>query len=139
LWSLAAIAGAAPVYKWVDADGVTHYDQQPPAQGNAQPFDPKVNPGVGTAKAREILEGLRKDLAASAAASAQTQADQAKTQVTRATRARRCEEARARLAGLHNAPRVAVQDAQGEYRRIDNDERATLVRQAEAVLRENCD
>ncbi|CAK0755511.1 putative DUF4124 domain-containing protein [Gammaproteobacteria bacterium] len=139
LWSLAV--AAAPVYKWIDSEGITHYAQEPPPQGNAQSLVPQVTPGVGPERTREILEGLRKSASIDSAARAKDQADQAKAQAERderAARTRRCEEARAHLESLHNYPRVAVKDAQGEYRRVDDDERAALVKRAEALIQKEC-
>ena len=40
LWLLSGVAMAATVYKWVDAQGVTHYSDQPHPQAqeiNVQP------------------------------------------------------------------------------------------------------
>lgn len=40
---LAANAAAAQVYKWVDANGVTHYGNHPPAGVTAQPVGDRMN------------------------------------------------------------------------------------------------
>ncbi|CAK0738721.1 putative DUF4124 domain-containing protein [Gammaproteobacteria bacterium] len=141
LWFFTVVVIAAPVYKWTDSSGVTHYTQEPPSQGNAQTIVPQVIPGVGPERARDILEGLRKDAAAGNAARIKDQEQQAKLKAEREereARARRCQEARANLEGLHYSPRVAVKDAQGEYRRIDDDERASLTKRAEALIQKEC-
>jgi len=141
LWFLVAVVAAAPAYKWIDSAGITHYTQEPPPQGNSQPIVPQATPGISPERAREILERLRKDAAADAAAQMQIQEQQAKAKADRGkdeARARRCEEARIYLEGLHNSPRMAVKDAQGEYRRVDDDERASMVKQAEAMIQKEC-
>ena len=40
---LAANTAAAQVYKWVDADGVTHYGNMPPPTAGAKPVDDRMN------------------------------------------------------------------------------------------------
>lgn len=51
---LAMLLAAAPpaqaqtrIYKWVDDDGVTHYTQQPPPEGEAVELDPETGTGSG--------------------------------------------------------------------------------------------
>ena len=47
--AMAAGAQAQPVYKWVDADGKTHYGSQPPpSQQDAQPMKLQGNSGGGS-------------------------------------------------------------------------------------------
>ncbi|CAK0748718.1 putative Glycosyltransferase [Gammaproteobacteria bacterium] len=132
---------AAPIYKWIDSAGLTHYTQDPPKHGNAQVIVPKVSPGVSPEQAEEIVDKLRKDSAMDNEARAKAQEEQLKIQAKREesdARARRCAEARTRLESLHNSPRVAVKDAQGEYRRIDDDERNSLIKQTEATIEKEC-
>lgn len=134
-------AGATPIYKWVDSDGFTHYTQDPPTQGNGKPFIPQVSPGVGQERAREIINELRQTFATDAANHAKLQADrdQAQAQIKeQEARSRRCEEARTRLENLHGSRQVALKDDMGEYRRIDDDERASLVKQTEALIQKEC-
>ncbi len=36
-------SGFSQIYKWVDADGRTHFSSSPPAQGEAETVQPKIN------------------------------------------------------------------------------------------------
>ena len=54
-WS--AGAQAQPVYKWVDADGKTHYGSQPPpAKQDAEPLKLQSNNGTRNSQSRCALE-----------------------------------------------------------------------------------
>ncbi|WP_395457998.1 DUF4124 domain-containing protein [Acidovorax delafieldii] len=47
VWAWGAGAQAQPVYKWVDADGKTHYGSQPPpAKQDAEPLKLQSNNGT---------------------------------------------------------------------------------------------
>ncbi len=44
LLALSSFAMAAPIYKWVDAEGVTHFGAQPPHGAHAGPYDHRCPP-----------------------------------------------------------------------------------------------
>lgn len=45
LATAASAQGETRIYKWVDEDGVTHYTQQPPPEGEAVVVDPDTGTG----------------------------------------------------------------------------------------------
>lgn len=45
---LVPVAEAARTYKWVDEDGVTHYTQYPPPDGEAQVVEPSIGVPSGS-------------------------------------------------------------------------------------------
>ncbi|HXZ52097.1 MAG TPA: DUF4124 domain-containing protein [Burkholderiales bacterium] len=80
----AANAAAAQVYKWVDADGVTHYGNHPPAGVAAQPVGDRMNvyqpdapldDAIGTARI-EQRKKLREELSSPPPPPAQPAADE---------------------------------------------------------------
>lgn len=61
---LAMLLAAAPpaqaqtrIYKWVDEDGVTHYTQQPPPEGEAEELDPETGTGSGRSSSADEGDG----------------------------------------------------------------------------------
>ncbi|MCO2170848.1 DUF4124 domain-containing protein, partial [Pseudomonas aeruginosa] len=44
LLALSSFAMAAPIYKWVDAEGVTHFGAQPPQGAQAVSYTPLTLP-----------------------------------------------------------------------------------------------
>ncbi|AGI26042.1 hypothetical protein H681_20875 [Pseudomonas sp. ATCC 13867] len=137
LLALAPTVMAAQVYKWVDAQGVTHFGAQPPegtsaATVNTNTTQPKSNfppppppkpapPASGTDDKQKALDDkVRQEVANQDAAQAQ-----------------RCSQARENLAQLKNNPRVRVQE-NGEYRRITEEERQQRISDSEKAIRESC-
>ncbi|MDX1610232.1 MAG: DUF4124 domain-containing protein [Halofilum sp. (in: g-proteobacteria)] len=49
----AAPVHATRTYKWVDEDGVTHYTQHPPPQGEAQIIEPSIGVPTGTTEGND--------------------------------------------------------------------------------------
>jgi len=126
------IAISSPVYKWVDEAGIVHYTQTPPTRGNAvilSPQLPEVPPSQPDSPPQPPQNSAPKP---------DPRAEQEKLRQAEEERQNRCAIAQARLQELNNSRRVAVQDASGEYRRIDDDERAVLISQAEEIIRQDC-
>lgn len=56
-------AEAARTYKWVDEDGVTHYSQHPPPDGEAEIIQPSIGlpSGAGTGSGESGTAGVDED------------------------------------------------------------------------------
>ncbi|WP_268799535.1 DUF4124 domain-containing protein [Pseudomonas huanghezhanensis] len=121
---------AAQIYKWVDAQGVTHFDALPPADQQAQEIDtqkPVPPPGRETAPLpdpngaqRAINERVKKQVA-----------DQEER------RAEYCTAARTNLALFQNNARVREQ-VNGEYRRFTEEERQARIMDLKRAITDNC-
>ncbi|RMM80830.1 hypothetical protein ALP73_03087 [Pseudomonas coronafaciens pv. garcae] len=120
---------AASIYKWVDAQGVTHFDAQPPTDQQVQEINvqtppPAAAPGTpsddGAAQQRAIDQKVK---------------NQVKAQ--EAQRAQSCETLRTNLAQLQNNPRVREQVG-GESRRLTEDNRKTRIAETEKAISEMC-
>lgn len=57
-------AQAARTYKWVDEDGVTHYSQYPPPEGEAEIIEPGIGVPTGTVEGDSEAESAGTDEAA---------------------------------------------------------------------------
>jgi molecular chaperone DnaK (HSP70) len=133
LLALAAQATAGTIYRWVDADGVTHFSAQPPQGQQAQslrlavqpppPSTPATQPTEDNAGAREqqdIERKIKREVA-----------DQ------EAERKRYCTALRTQLAQLENNPRVRVEEA-GQVRRLGEEERQARIAETRKKLAEEC-
>lgn len=125
---------AAQVYKWVDAQGVTHFGAQPPQGQQVETVNTVTAPAKPTAKPDNVARD-----------EADSEADQSsidrkvKQQVAaqEAERKRYCESMRTNLAQLQNNPRVRVED-NGDTRRISEEERQTRIAETRDKIAEHC-
>jgi hypothetical protein len=121
---------AAQVYKWVDAQGVTHFDAQPPAGQTAQEIDTGKPVTASPPPPPQNQEGAREQEAIDAKVRKQVAAQEAK-------RKEICEEQRTNLAQLQNNPRVR-QEVNGEFRRFTEEERQGRIAEVKQYLDDQC-
>ena len=120
---------AAQIYKWVDAQGVTHFDAQPPPgqpsttlQTPSSPSPkPAASPGSGVLGDQKAIDDKVK----------QQVADQ------QAQLKQFCEQARTNLAQLQNNPRLR-EEVEGQMRRLDDAQRQERIVEAQRQIAENC-
>ncbi|UUD63170.1 DUF4124 domain-containing protein [Pseudomonas seleniipraecipitans] len=130
---LSSTAMAGQIYKWVDAQGVTHFSEQPPQgqQANtvktATPPPPAPEPKPAPTF-KDIADPQQ------AAADAKVKKEVAEQE---AQRLKYCETQRNNLAQLENNPRVRVEDG-GEMRRLGEDERQQRIADSKKAITENC-
>lgn len=131
--ALSATAIASQVYKWVDAQGVTHFSAQPP-QGqpataiNTSAPPPRQAPAEPAPSVEELLDPEQ-------AAIDKKVKEQVAAQ--EAERKQYCASARTNLAQLENNPRLRIED-EGEVRRIDENERQERITELKKSIAENC-
>lgn len=125
-----AVGQAAQIYKWVDAQGVTHFDAQPPAGQTAQEIDTAKPVAAPSAPPPPSQEGAREQEAVDAKVRKQVAAQEAK-------RKEGCEEQRTNLAQLQNNPRVR-QEVNGEFRRFTEEERQARIADVKTYLDDQC-
>jgi len=133
---LLALSGnvmAGQIYKWVDAQGVTHFGAQPPQDQAVEMLNtaappPKQAPVVpaeteraGEAEQRDIERQVKKQVAEQ-----------------NAQRQQYCTTLRTNLAQLQNNPRVRVEE-EGEVRRLNEEERQARILEAKRKIAETCD
>ena len=120
---------AAQIYKWVDAQGVTHFDAQPP-QG--QEATSVVTPS-SSASQPATLPGSK------AIGNQQDIDNTVKKQVAeqQAQLKAFCVQARTNLAQLQNNPRLR-EDVDGEMRRLSDQQRQERISETQKQIAENC-
>uniref|UniRef100_A0A7C1WV61 DUF4124 domain-containing protein n=1 Tax=Pseudomonas graminis TaxID=158627 RepID=A0A7C1WV61_9PSED len=125
-----AVSQAAQIYKWVDAQGVTHFDAQPPAGQTAQEIDTGKPVAAPPSPPPQNQDGAREQEAVDAKVRKQVAAQEAK-------RKEACDEQRTNLAQLQNNPRVR-QEVNGEFRRFTEEERQARIAEVKKYLDDQC-
>ncbi|MFS2157334.1 DUF4124 domain-containing protein [Pseudomonas sp. Pseusp122] len=131
--ALSTASQAAQIYKWVDAQGVTHFDAQPPAGQQVQQIDVQKPPPPPPAPATVAKP------APDPAASQKAIDDKVRKQVAEqeAKRKEICETLRTNLAQLQINSRVRLQVG-SEVRRMTEEERQQQLTQTQKSLDESC-
>lgn len=126
------MASAGQIYKWVDAQGITHFSAQPPQGATVQTVPAAKQPPAPAAAAKpaqetrlpsqaEIDERVRREVAA-------------KEQ----RRAEYCEKVRTNLANLHNNPRLLT-EVGNQTKRLTEEERQARIAETERAIAEHCE
>ncbi|MCQ4259282.1 DUF4124 domain-containing protein [Stutzerimonas stutzeri] len=133
LLALSSSAMAGQVYKWVDAQGVTHFGAQPPQGQAAQTLNTATPPPkpVETAPVGAALTGESEQRAIDQKVKKQVAEQQAERQ-------RYCTTLRTNLAQLQNNPRVRVEE-EGEMRRLNEEERQARISETQKKIGDTCD
>lgn len=136
LLAMSATAMASQVYKWVDAQGVTHFGAQPPQGQQATSVNtatPKPKPApVEAPKAVPTFESIADP--EQAAIDEKVKQEVAAKEVERK---KYCEDVRTNLSQLENNPRVRT-EVEGEMRRLSEEERQKRIAEAQKAIAENC-
>jgi len=124
------------VYRWVDKDGVIHFDQQPGDHKEAVKIDVQKDVGgneaPAPAAAPEPEPSLTQQRRDERAKKRQEAAEQ------RAANDKVCAQARQRVADLEPSPRVIVENEDGSVSRMDDEKRLELLEDARAYIATNC-
>ncbi|RRV04071.1 DUF4124 domain-containing protein [Pseudomonas sp. v388] len=133
LLAAASASQAATVYKWVDAQGVTHFDAQPPAgqqvqEINVQKPQPSTEPAASTPSAD--LEGAAEQRSIDAKVKNQIKEQEAR-------RSENCATLRTNLAQLQNNPRVREATESGS-RRLSDEDRKARIEETQTAINDNC-
>jgi len=133
LFALSSSVMAGQIYKWVDAQGITHFGAQPPQGQTVETLNTAAPPprqsAAAPVEAETTGEPEQQDIER-----------QVKKQVAEenARRQRYCTTLRTNLAQLQNNPRVRVEE-QGEVRRLDEEERQARILETRQKIAETCD
>ncbi|KPH02421.1 glycosyltransferase [Pseudomonas sp. RIT-PI-q] len=117
------------IYKWVDAQGVTHFDAQPP-QGQEATTVVTPSPPAGKPDTLPRSNVIGDQQAIDKTVKKQVAEQQAQLKVF-------CEQARTNLAQLQNNPRVR-EEVEGEMRRLTDEQRQERMTEAQKQIKDNC-
>ncbi|ROM65443.1 glycosyltransferase [Pseudomonas brassicacearum] len=129
LVGLSPMCMAGQVYKWVDAQGVTHFGSQPPQDAEATTMI-KSSPSVAKPPAPPSGGPIGDQKAIDKEVKKQIAEQQAQLKAF-------CEQARTNLAQLQNNPRVR-EDVEGEMRRLTDEERRQRIEETRKQIDEHC-
>jgi opacity protein-like surface antigen len=129
---------AAQVYKWVDAQGVTHFSAQPPAGHAADEMKVKPAPSLSGQSAPANSGNGTSDATNSAEQRAIERDVKQDVREQEKKREEFCKSARTNLAQLRNNPRVMVEEGRGQMRRLTEEERQQRISEAEFSINQNC-
>ncbi|MNG02216.1 hypothetical protein D3C84_852330 [compost metagenome] len=129
LVAISPLSMAAQIYKWVDAQGVTHFDAQPP-QGQPATTIVTPAPSVGKPPAPTPGGAIGDQQAIDKSVKKQVARQQAELKVF-------CEQARTNLAQLQNNPRLR-EEVEGELRRLDDAQRQERIDETQKQIAQNC-
>ena len=133
LLAMSGMALAGQVYKWVDAQGVTHFSEQPPQGQQATTVNTAAPPPASTEpKPAPTFDSIADP--EQAAVDAKVKQEVANQE---AERRKYCEIQRNNLSQLENNPRVRVEE-NGEMRRIGEDERQKRIADSRKAIDDNC-
>lgn len=126
------------VYRWVDDDGVIHFDQQPGDDKETVNIDTQGGIGVGqttpqVTPAPEPEPSYAQQRRDTRAERRQEAAEQ------HAAAEKACAQARQRVEMLEPSPRVMVKNEDGSISRLDDEKRLEILAEARAYIEKNCD
>lgn len=129
LLGMGPLCMAGQIYKWVDAQGVTHFGAQPPqGQEATSVVTPSVPAGKPPTPPRSDAIGDQQ--AIDKTVKQQVAEQQAQLKVF-------CEQARTNLAQLQNNPRIR-EEIDGEMRRLTDETRQERITEAQKQIADNC-
>lgn len=132
-----APAFSAEIYKWVDANGVTHFTQNPPERGTE--FQ-RITPQLPPPTAAPGIDSLRKSQRDADSREAETSRTRDAGLKLKAETLERCAKARERMTFLQEktARRLFRTGANGEEIRYTQEEFDAEVRKAQDGIDQNC-
>ncbi len=132
-WSLAAFAAGTTTYKWVDESGNVHYSQRPPPNSNYEKMKVKTPSSSGDTEA-PASTGQGQEAGSNSDSGDVVASEVAKNQEIRK---QNCEAAKKNLQAYTIYKRVQKPD--GTVVRLDDEERAKLIEESKAAIKEFCD
>ena len=129
--SFSGTSQAAQIYKWVDDQGITHFDAQPPPGRPTQQIDIQRPPAARTPDdSKPAIDGQAEQRAID---------NEVKKKVAQeeGRRADDCRILRTNLAQLQNNPRVREQ-FEGGLKRLSEDERQGRISETQKAINDYC-
>jgi len=134
---LAALTASAvaddAIYKWVDADGVTHYSPRPPSDVEYE----QLTPAGGRIRAPERTTAATPE-AMPESMPEMPPVERGQTGPDPEVVAERCEQARQNLAELTQSTRIILREEDGTEQLLDEEGRQRTIEETEAFIEEWC-
>ncbi len=131
-------AHAGKVYKWVDQDGVTHYDEQPPANREYTTVTTYGNAPSGAKAANERLDQQRTEQSEENKKAIDYEKEKKIRDEEARVLAENCNNAKANLKTMEENARVRVLGDDGQFRYLSEEEKQAQMDQAKDIIKESC-
>ena len=144
VFSLVCLLGFSPVshakmYKWVDADGNTHYTQSPPPDGAAiEDINLPASVNVDTKPAIKSFEAQQKKEQELLETNEKEQKVQNREAEHTALKKDNCRKSRAKLENVQSAGRIRAVDENGNVVRAGEEERQRRITEAQENIKKWC-
>ena len=132
----AAPAATAEIYRWTDADGVTHFGERPPLESTA---DRVTVTGVNAdPRAVQELDDLKRAVDDARAERQQRTAERRERAEAAKHRREQCQSARAHRERLLNVNRLYQVNDDGQRERVGEDARRTDLQRIDKAIADLC-
>jgi thiol:disulfide interchange protein len=137
LFILAPVQAGA-IYKWVDQEGITHYDEQPPVNVKYTTVKTYGSHPSGAKAATEQAETQRENQSEAGKKGVDYEHNKKISEENAKVAAENCKNAQDNLKTMEENARVRILDEKGEYRYLTEEEKQSQMKQAQDVIEKNC-
>lgn len=137
--SLTASVQASEVYKWVDEEGITHYEEHAPTDKDYSTVKTYGEVPSGGEAAKQRLEQQRADKKTAEEKGQDYLAQQKIADEQAKVRAENCKGAQNNLKTIQQNARVRILGEDGEFRYLSEEERQAQIDQAKEMISANCE
>ena len=144
IFSLVCLLGIAPVsqarmYKWVDADGNTHYTQSPPPDGvTTEDVKLPASVNLDNKEAVNAFEAQQKKQQESAETKQKDEKVLNREAEHTALKKDNCRKSKAKLENVQNTGRIRAVDEYGNIVRATEEERQRRIKEAQENIKKWC-
>jgi len=144
IFSLVCLLGTSPVsqarmFKWVDADGNTHYTQTPPPEGIAkEDLNLPASVNLDNKEAVKAFEDQQNKKQESSETKQKDEKELNRSAEHTALKKENCRKARAKLENVQNTGRIRAVDENGNIVRATEEERQRRITEAQENIKKWC-
>lgn len=131
------MAMSASVYKWTDANGITHFGDRQPVGASSETVNVRSGTSTGNGNKRPTAQQRLGELQEQQQEDAEKQKETAVQTARRKQREANCETARENLEVIESNARIRIKE-NGEMRYLTPDEIAEQRNKLEDIATENC-
>jgi len=134
----APLPGHSQIYRWVDADGITHFSQTPPPSGQYRHMQAPPPPAEDPRKAQAKIDSINRHIQDQLDAEHKQAQQDRHQQRAQAQRATICRQAKKRLTALTIRPHILVTSHDGQTRRMTEPQRQADIKATKGRIAEYC-
>jgi len=144
VFSLVCLLGISPIshaklYKWVDADGNTHYTQSPPPDGIAtEDVKLPASVNIDTEQATKSFEAQQKKQQELSEENEKEEKEQMRQEERAELKKDNCKKAKAKYDNVYNTGRIRAVDEEGNVTRATEEERQRRIADAQGKIEKWC-